>query len=314
MSGILIAGNAVHDILVRSIEQIEWGRSRWVESIEHGLGGNGANTAFAAALLGAPVRLIAFIGADAEGDDALRRLAAAGVDTRGVVRLDAPTPSTVVLVSPDGARMLLHCPGASLSAFAEPVEFTPAVAGGCSHFHLANAYALPNMRRHGAGCLRRAREAGLTTSVDTGWDSRGEWMDVLGPCLPWTDFLFVNEDEARMLTGEADPSEAARRFRELGARTAVVKLGAAGCAVYADGCELRVPGFQVDAVDTTGAGDCFAGGFLAGLQHGMGTEEAARLANAAGALSVSRLGAVTGLLPLAGTLEWMRSAPTRIGA
>lgn len=308
MSGILIAGNAVHDILVRAVEELEWGRSRWVD-IEHGLGGNGANTAFAAAVLGARVRLAAFIGTDAAGDDTMRRLASAGVDTRDVVRLDAATPSTVVLVNPGGARMLLHCPGASREAFPEPLEFTGGAAGGCSRFHLANAYALPHMRRHGAACLKRAREAGLATSVDTGWDSRGEWMDVLAPCLPWTDLLFVNEDEARMLTGEAEPSRAARVFRDRGARAAVVKLGAAGCAVFSEAGELRVPGFQVEAVDTTGAGDCFAGGFLAGLQRGLDMAGAARLANAAGALSVSRLGAVTGLLPFAETLEWMRSAP-----
>jgi len=86
----------------------------------------------------------------------------------------------------------------------------------------------------------------------------------------------------------------------------VVKLGSKGCAVFESAGEEYVPGFQVDAVDSTGAGDCFVGAFLVGLRRGMDLAGAARFANAAGALSVGRLGAVTGLLSIEETLAWMR--------
>ena len=135
-------------------------------------------------------------------------------------------------------------------------------------------------------------------------------MKVLAPSLPSTDLLFVNEDEARMLTGHVEASAAARTLREAGAKTVCVKLGAAGCAVFGDGMEFTSPGFRVRAIDSTGAGDCFAGGYIAGLQRKLTHEEAARLANAVGALSVQQLGGTAGVLGWDETHAWVSSQPT----
>ncbi len=130
-------------------------------------------------------------------------------------------------------------------------------------------------------------------------------MRVIGPCLPFVDLLFTNEDEARELTGSGEAETAALRLREDGARTVVVKLGGRGCLISTDRSLERMPAFEVDVVDTTGAGDCFAGGFLAALAHGYGMAEAARFANAVGALSVQKMGAVAGVRTLADTLQFM---------
>jgi sugar/nucleoside kinase (ribokinase family) len=91
----------------------------------------------------------------------------------------------------------------------------------------------------------------------------------------------------------------------------VVKLGALGCAVFDAAGELRVPAFDVAVVDTTGAGDCFAGAFLAALERGLGLAEAARFANAAAALAVQQLGATAGLRSWDETRAWMENAPLR---
>src|SRR5205823_11846721 len=121
------------------------------------------------------------------------------------------------------------------------------------------------------------------------------------------DLLFMNQDEARMLSGSADPEEAARRMQALGAGDVIIKLGAEGCAIFTPQT-ARVPGFPVDVVDTTGAGDCFVGGFLAALSRGAGYRKAARYANGVGALSVQKLGAINGVRGRAETEEWLRSA------
>ena len=90
---------------------------------------------------------------------------------------------------------------------------------------------------------------------------------------------------------------------DLGAGHVIIKRGAGGC--WADGAEIA--GHPVNAIDTTGAGDCFSGGFIAGLQRGMSVEEAARLANAVGALAVQRVGATAGVLNWDATMAWLRT-------
>ena len=295
------------DVLVRPVADPGWGKTTWVESIEQQLGGNGANTCFTLARLGVPVRLLSAVGQDAFGERVLAILGSAGVETRWIARSTLPTPTSVVLVRPDGVRALLHQPGASREAFSLPVELGPEVVAGCSHFHLANVFALENLQPHAADLLQRAKREGLRTSLDTGWDAQGRWIITLGDCLPHTDLLFVNEDEARQLTGTDHPGDAAGILQAHGARTVIVKLGAEGCLVV-DGLEhFRTPAFRVPVLDTTGAGDCFVGGFLAALQRGYSFQTAAQFANAVGALSVQALGGVTGLLTYQGTLEWMAS-------
>ncbi len=113
-----------------------------------------------------------------------------------------------------------------------------------------------------------------------------------------------------MLTGCADTDAAARRMLELGAGVAIVKLGADGCAVYTTEGSEQYPAFDVEAVDTTGAGDCFVAGFLAALSGGS-TAEAARLANGVGAISVQKLGGISGIRSRAETEAWLRTVPLR---
>lgn len=304
---IIVAGNLVEDILVRPVERIEYGFTVWVDLIEHHLGGNGANTSYTLAKLGIPVRLRGAVGRDEAGDRVLRRLNDAGVDLVEVQRMDSPTAATVVLVAPDGSRSFLHAPGVSQAVFSEAVEFSD----GPAHFHLANIFSLPEMRRTGPETLARARLAGLTTSLDTGHDTRGEWMKVLEPCLEHVGMLFANEAEVRRISGLEDLRGAARLFLGRGVETVVVKRGSEGCAVFRGEGEIWARGFAVEPVDTTGAGDCFTGGFLAAMQHGSAMEEAALVGNACGALSASRMGSISGVLGYAETRAWMEAHRTK---
>eukprot|EP00456_Euglypha_rotunda_P001530 TRINITY_DN10286_c0_g1_i3.p2 TRINITY_DN10286_c0_g1~~TRINITY_DN10286_c0_g1_i3.p2 ORF type:complete len:166 (+),score=17.05 TRINITY_DN10286_c0_g1_i3:243-740(+) len=138
----------------------------------------------------------------------------------------------------DGARALVHRPGVLTEAF-DGVESLLGYGNGVRWLHLGNPFAVPALRRNAAVYLREAREAGWKTSMDLGWDRLGEWMGVVGPCLPYLDWLFGNAAEMEAL-GPVD------------VRT-VMKRGAEGCTV--DG--RLVPGYPVRPVDSTGAGDCF---------------------------------------------------------
>ena len=312
MKTIVCYGNAVLDIIVRTApEHPPFGASVHVDSIEQVLGGNGAATAYAIGRLGVPVRLYAPIGGDAFGRYLLSRLESAGVDTHGVEVTPAPTATSVVLVNSEGERSLLHRRGASGEGFAGPLPYPGAHEAPAGHMHLGTPFAVPRLRPRTAELLAGGRARGWTTSVDTQWDAAGRWMADLEPALPFTDILFANREEARMLTGETEPARAAAAFGSAGARDVILKLGSEGCAVFSGGDEFRVPAFPAEVVDTTGAGDCFVGGFLAALARGASCRQAARFACGVAALSVGRLGAVEGLLGYQETLAWMEAAASR---
>jgi len=309
VQGVLCAGNISHDILLRPVDQFRWGTSTWVEEFTEDMGGNGSNTSYALALLGTPVRLLGLVGSDARGDALLEKLSGAGVDTGFVGRSRNPTTTTVCVANSQGDRLFLQRVGSSLEAFAESSDFSTALCRGMSHYHQANLYSLPNLRRNSGEQMRRAKTRGLTTSIDTGWAAAGLWMEVLEPALPFCDVLFVNEDEARMLTGETEPDRIARVLRDRGAQEIVLKLGARGCVVFAAMEEFASPGLPVPVIDTTGAGDAFAAGFLASLHRGLSYSEAARMANAVGALSVTALGAGRALRSWDETVKWANALP-----
>jgi ribokinase len=98
-----------------------------------------------------------------------------------------------------------------------------------------------------------------------------------------------------MVTGSTLPALAARCLLSAGVTTLVIKLGCQGCAIYTADHEILSPGFEVEAKDTTGAGDCFVGSFLSALLRGASLSEAGRYANAVGALSVQKVGGATAI-------------------
>jgi len=296
---VCVCGNVVFDVLVRPVENLRWAATTLVETVSQQLGGNGGTTSYAIGKLGVPVSLVTLVGRDDAAEAVLARLRSAGVDVSRAFVTNGATSVAICIVNQAGERALLY----QLGAAAE--EFPDFPIAGADHFHLAAVYRMPHLRRAGPEVLQQAKEAGMSTSADTQWDTEGEWMKVLAPSLPVTDLLFVNEDEARMLTGHSDARKAALTLRAAGAKTVCVKLGRRGCLVVGEKEEFESAGYAVEAIDSTGAGDCFCGGYIAALQRGLSHVEAARTANAAGALSVQKLGATAGLLDWDCTLAWM---------
>src|SRR5262249_17776847 len=248
---VCVCGNVVFDVLVRPVEQLRWAATTLVESISQQLGGNAGSTSYTLGKLGIPTFVVTLAGRDYEAETVIARLESAGVDTSRVMRTDVQTSVAVSLVNRVGERALLYQLGASAATFPGfPIA-------GASHFHLAAVFRMKHLRTAAPEVLWQAKQLGMSTSVDTQWDTEEEWMKVLGPSLPSTDLLFVNEDEARMLSGHRDPEAAARTLRDAGAKTVCVKLGARGCAVFGENASFVSPGFCVTAIDSTGAGDCF---------------------------------------------------------
>jgi sugar/nucleoside kinase (ribokinase family) len=296
---VIVAGNLVLDILAWPVEKLIWDGTIWVEQLRRSVGGNGANTAYTLAKLGMETALFGSVGNDAEGQEILTLLREVGVNVEGVSTLPLPTPTTLGMVQRRGARAFVHRPGASKEALQTPLE--PA---GAKHFHLANPFGVPALRTLAPENLRRAQAAGMSTSLDTGWDSRNQWGEVILPCLSHLDILFANEDEAKRITGARSWRTAVAALRQV--KTLVLKRGKKGAVIFGDGYEAAVPGYEVEAIDSTGAGDVFAGAYLSAWLKGMSASEAARFANAAAALCVQQLGSVTGLRTFREILTWQK--------
>ncbi len=223
-------------------------------------GGAGANVAAHLAVLGLPVVLAGCVGDDAAGTALVAELRAAGVRTAVRTVPGAASGTIVSLVEPDGQRSMLADRGANLDLRADDVP--PPGPGG--HLHLSG-YTLLHERPRAAGlaALAAARAAGCTVSVDPA--STGpltasgveRWRaDTAG-----VDLLVPNADEARLLSGCADVTEAARALAGRH-RAVAVTLGADG-ALWAAGSSLvHRPAHPADVVDTTGAGDAFTAGLL----------------------------------------------------
>lgn len=233
-------------------------------------GGKGANTAVAAARLGARVAFLGAVGKDSYGDLLLDSLGSAEVDLSLVRRSDRSTGIAYITVTPDGENSIVVSPGANHALVEDDVELDAAV--------LVASLEVPVSVVEHAVTVAAAR--GIRSVVNLSPVARLSVLSIV-------DTLVVNEHEAVWLVGEPDP----RRLLELGPRSAVITLGARG-AVLAFGDELHeIPAPLVEPVDTTGAGDAFTGALAVGLASGADLVTAARQAVLVAAISVTRRGA-----------------------
>lgn len=305
MSEVVCLGILVADVVGKSIEAFPpKGTLARVERMELHAGGCAANTALALTKLGVETAIAGKVGNDGFGDFLAQTLKRQGVDTQGLVRDTAEaTSATMVAVDRDGERTFLHYEGANATFTAEDV-FWP-VIDAAPLLHVAGPFLMPRyMGADNAAVLKRAKEMGKTTTLDTVWDPTGRWMSVLEPCLPFLDYLLPSLAEARLLTGLEAPEDIAQSFLDRGVRAVGLKLGEAGAYLRtAKGEELHVSPFAVEAVDALGAGDCWVAGFLCGLTLGWDLERIMRFANAAGACAVQALGATTGIRSFEATCE-----------
>ena len=299
---VVCLGILVADVIARPVDELPHGAVSLMDEISVHGGGCALNTATGLARLGLSALVVGKVGEDTLGDFVIGLLAERGLETRGVLRDPAvPTSATVVLVDRAGERSFLHLPGANGALGAE--ELAPEIFAGRA-LHVAGALVMPALDgAPTAGLLAEAQRRGVHTSLDTVYDATGHWERVQ-PCLPHLDLLMASLAEAQGISGEQEPASAAAWFRDRGVAEVALKLGPDGCYVAGAEFEGDVPAFPVHVVDGTGAGDAFAAGVIYGRLAGWPLVDAARLANAAGALATTAVGATEGLLDLDVTLAF----------
>jgi sugar/nucleoside kinase (ribokinase family) len=310
---ILCLGILVADVVGRPLRAVpDPGRLVLVDEMSLHTGGCAVNAATALARLGLPVEIIGKVGSDPFGDFLVSALSERGIGSQSVKRdPEVGTSATMVMVEPDGERRFVHYIGANAQLILEDIDCS--IFDNASIMHVAGSLVLPGLDGEPtAELLRRAKQAGVVTFLDVVWDDTGRWMELVGPALPYIDFFVPSLPEAKAITGHQDPTDAAQVLIEHGVGVVGLKMDSDGCLVMAgEGTVIRQPAFEVDVVDTTGAGDAFAAGFVAGVYQGWSLEKTARFANAVGALCVTGLGATGGVRSLEKTLDFMETTPLR---
>ncbi|GAA0368800.1 ribokinase [Microbispora corallina] len=245
-------------------------------------GGKGANQAVAAARAGAEVAFVGAVGDDAFGPGLRAALADAGVDVGRLRTVPGPSGIAHIVVEDGGGNAIIVVPGAN-GTVAGPDDGDAAVIG-------RSAALLLQLELPMEAVVAAARVPGPEVIL-----TPAPAVPLPDELLERVDLIVPNEHEAAALTGAAGPDEALEAL--LGrVPEAVVTLGERG-ALYGsrDGTRLRVPALPVRAVDTTAAGDTFAGALAVARTEGLGPERALRFASAAAALSVGRAGASTSM-------------------
>ncbi|WP_137124255.1 sugar kinase [Roseomonas sp. HF4] len=263
-----------------------------------GHGGDTSNTAIAAARQGASVGYVTAIGRDGPGDAFMALWAREGVDTATVLRrADAPTGIYFVTHDAGGHHFTFYRTGSAAARY-RPEDLPEDAIGAARILHVSGiSQAISDSACDAAfRAIAAARAAGVRVSYDTNLRLRlwpaARAAAVIHAAIGMADIALPSLDDATALTGLTDPEEVAAFYLRL-CPLVVLKCGAAGCLLATrDGTRLSLPSHRVAAVDATGAGDTFAGAFLARLLAGDGAPDAARYANAAAALSTTGYGAV----------------------
>lgn len=286
---VLVVGDVMTDIIVKPEGPIVLGSDRRA-TIRNRPGGSGANQAVWLGAVGADVLFAARVGADERGmyENYFRGL---GVVPALTGDGEQPSGVLVTLISPDGERSFLTDRGANLNLCTAdlPVGLLEGVA-----LLMVSGYSFfaPGPRDAVQALLAEARARGIAIAIDPA--SIG-FLDEVGPKVfrGWVgpgDWIFANESEAEMLTGTADIEQ---QMRDLGQQftQVVIKRGRLGAALGGkDGIVFSQPAPMVAVVDTTGAGDAFAAGFVAALLKGEPHEACLAQAIAKGAEAVQALG------------------------
>ncbi len=280
------------------------GREILAEHCTFTLGSSTALCTANLAALGLAVGIVGKVGQDAFGDFAVRCLEQRGIDVSRVIR-DATvrTGITVSLAYPEDRAMLTF---AGAMARLTAAEVDREYLGSARHLHISSLFLQRGLQPGCADLIRQAKARGVTISMDPGWDPAEGWDAGIDDLYGLLDILFVNRVEAVALGKDADWRRAAARLARP-VSLLVVKGGPDGAAAIQDGRWEELPGFRVDAVDPTGAGDAFNAGFLFGYLGGWPRTACLTWGNACGALTVGQAGGSGAFASRADVERFLRS-------
>jgi len=285
MSRVIVVGSINVDLVVTADHLPRPGETVGGGVFSRHLGGKGANQAVAAARAGAAVLMVGAVGGDADGDDSVAALEAEGVDTSRIRRVEAPTGVAIIAVGQIGENQIVVAAGANALLSADDASLGD-MRPGPGVMLASLEVPMPAV----AAAILAARALGLQAIVNP-----GPAYSLPPELLASGPILTPNADELLEMTGAASVDAGVSALIDAGARAVVVTLGSEGAVLAEHSRRRELPAQVVQAVDTTGAGDTFAGVLAAWLASGNDLNEAADAANLAAGLSVMQRGARDGM-------------------
>jgi len=296
MKKICCVGILVSDVMANVSVMPGLGELSRVDSVTVHNGGNAMTAAVNLRRLGVESYLIGKVGDDVFGEGLLKGVRESGVCADGVkIDKTAQTSVSIVLLQ-GGERSFLHTVGANGTFCLEDIDFS--IIENVDAVFLTGVFLMDRFDgEESIEFLKKCKELGKTTFLDVCFDAKGRWGELINGYLPYVDYFMPSVDEAREISKiDGSPDEMADVFNSLGAKNVIIKLGSKGSYVRLSGERKGhvFPSKKVDRViDTTGAGDSFCSGFLSGFARDLSIDECMSLANAAGALCVTKRGAAS---------------------
>ena len=292
---VVCLGLSCVDVLVRGFDKTAAFRGEIceVESIRLGVGGDAVNQAMTLSRLGVDAKLVCGLGRDDAGLYLRDRVAESGADISDIHYCeDHSTGITVVVIAPDGQRNFI----APLAENRWMFEPDPDVCAGARVVSIASIMLRPFITADSVlRVIRPASERGSLICADVVAHKGLCSFEDFYPALPYIDYFFPNEEEAGSLTERESLDDIADFLIERGVKNVVIKTGRDGCFLKNRHTRLTVPTFDSPVVDTTGAGDNFAAGFIKSLIEGRSPADCCRYANAVASVAVGSVGANTGV-------------------
>ncbi len=251
------------------------------------LGSSSAIFAHNLALLGNRVGFSSCVGSDPLGEICIQRLSECGVDLSRVRHFEGKTTGLTVILPQDKRRFILTYPGTMSEMSGEHLDIDYAL--NARHLHVSSYFLQESLQPGLPGIFQKARQKGLTTSLDTNDDPEDRWPEDVLALLPHLDILFLNEREACKLTRK-DTVERAAEWLSGRVRVVAIKRGSEEALVQSGNEKYRARPPRIEVVDAVGAGDSFDAGFIHQFLRGRTLEDCLRYANIAGALSTTRSG------------------------
>jgi len=287
---LLVVGEINPDLILDGDVLPEFGQvEKIVDQAKLTIGSSSAIFAAGAARLGLKTAFIGKCGDDTFGRFMLEEMEKRGIDVSPVLVLPGGSTGLSVILNRGHDRAILTHLGLIPALSVEDIPRD--LIARSRHVHVASYFLQTSLQPHLPEFFQTLRRQGITTSLDTNYDPTEKW-EHFDELLAQTDLFFPNEKEALSLSRTRNMEEAKKILREKVA-SAVIKLGADGALVLQGQTTASAAGLPVNVVDTVGAGDSFAAGFIYGFLHQWPLEKALKLAIACGSLSTTAAGGTT---------------------